>query len=128
MKMHVNQKNAVTDTNDIFDLGALLRGLTNDPDAHIDGCDVSIYLEMLDDIDASDNDKKELIHTLWSVIETIILTQFKMDSASLIHNQKQQKLAQDSAPMLQSSQRPNHFQNNQRHTFNENVGLKEGVE
>jgi len=62
-----------------IDLGELLRAIINDPNTHIEGCDIQLYLSKLDALDAPEEDKKEFIHTLWSIIETIILTQFRID-------------------------------------------------
>ena len=88
------------------DLGELLRAIIDDPNQKIDGCDVESYLSMLDDIDASETDKKELIHTLWSIIETIVLTQFRLDPASVATRLNGREPTQSSTDMVDLKSNP----------------------
>ena len=66
---------------DLTDLLPLLMGQT---DCAPDGCDVALYLARLDesfDIDAAA--KRELVHFLWQLMETLIAIQFGLDPLSV---------------------------------------------
>lgn len=86
------------------DLLSVLPMLLGDTDTAPDGCDVESYLAMLDELDVSDSDKRVLIHTLWTLIETLLGIRFGVDPVSQALDAKSEKLALKSATLVDSFQ------------------------
>lgn len=60
------------------------------------------YLGMLDGLDIKDADKRDLIHTLQILIETIVGIRFGVDPVTLELRDRSEKLASDSKAVIKS--------------------------
>lgn len=58
------------------DLAKLLPALLDSNASTPDGCDIETYLAKLDGLEITQEEKRELIHTLYSIIETLVGIQF----------------------------------------------------
>jgi hypothetical protein len=74
-------------------------------------CDMKKYWHHLDEFDLTDDEKKELIKTLWQVCETCIDQAFGIDSVQLAQNASKSPslkslFAQESGDLLKSLHKP----------------------
>lgn len=67
------------------------------------GCDTAFYLSKLEDAEMSEDDKVELVHTLWRMMDSVIRMQFGFDSLTHIMNEKAQIRAHNDLAMVHSS-------------------------
>lgn len=77
--------------------------LLGDTDHAPDGCDIETYLAMLDSVEMSDAEKRNFIHTLQTLIETVIGIRFGVDPATLELNARASKLASKSQAVIDSN-------------------------
>ena len=80
--------------NQVFDASGVIHEPT--------GCDTAHYLKMLDNIAMPEDDKAELIHSLWHILDGIVRLQFGIHPLTDIMNEKAALRASHSVAMVNS--------------------------
>lgn len=101
-KTHPPPKDDTTYNAELPDLGTLLPMLLGDTDHAPDGCDVETYLAMLDRFDIPTADKRILIHTLYTLIETLVGIRFGVDPVGVALRAREEGAAVTTLDMVQS--------------------------
>ncbi len=71
-----------------IDFTKIVSNLPLDFDTSPDGCETESYLSVLEGVDISENEKRELIHFLWSVCESVVHIGFGIDPVQTALNTK----------------------------------------
>lgn len=83
------------------ELNTLLPMLLGDSDLGPDGCDTETYLAKLDRFDIPAEDKTILIHTLYTLIETLVGIRFGVDPVSVALRTQQENAAKNLPDMVE---------------------------
>ncbi len=67
---------------DTLDEQIVLALLVLDPQLQFDECDMAVFMEVLKDEDMDEKEKRELIHTLGQLIQTLMQIQLGLDPVS----------------------------------------------
>jgi len=65
--------------------------ITDTPDANPPAFDMDKYMKMADEFDMSEDEKRELLTTLWDIMSRFVELGFGLDSVSILEAQKARK-------------------------------------
>lgn len=65
--------------------------ITDTPEVNPPDCDMDKYMKMADEFDMSDEEKRELLTTLWDIMQRFVELGFGLDSVSILEAEKARK-------------------------------------
>lgn len=96
-------KTAPSVSDDDLDLKILLPVMLGDEAALPDGFDRESYLEALDNLDLTEEEKDQIIAACYQLCETVIAHRFGVDPETIAQDRKRENLAKASHAMVSST-------------------------